>query len=83
MYDAISWLQDTGVLQKMDDDVWRIHGKFKDIMAAQKVGIRPIAVGDILAGFLLLLSGLFLSLIAFTFELTWMRNQRLIQRIRL
>ena len=83
MYDAISWLQDTGVLQKMDDDVWRIHGKFKDFMAVQKVGNRPIAVGDILAGFLLLWSGLFLSLIAFTFELAWTRNQRLIQRIRL
>ena len=26
-YDATSWLQDTGVLQKMDDDIWMLYGK--------------------------------------------------------
>ena len=70
MYDAVSWLQDTGVIQKMDDDVWRIHGKYKDVAAVQqKVGIRPINIADTLAGFLLLTLGLAVSCIAFAFEL--------------
>ena len=71
MYDAFSWLQDTGVIQKMDDDVWRIHGKYKDVTAEPKVGLRPITIADTLAGFFLLTAGFIVSCIAFTFELAW------------
>ena len=69
LYNATSWLQDTGVIQKMDDDVWRTHGKYRDVSAMQKVGIRPITVADTLAGFILLTMGLVTSCIAFAFEL--------------
>ena len=69
MYEAISWLQDTGVLQKMDDDMWRIYGKYNDDTTLQKVGLRPLKVTDTLAGFLLLSLGLFVSLVVFVSEL--------------
>ena len=55
----------------MDGDVWRTHGKYKAVTALPKVGIRPIALADTLAGFFLLAVGLVVSLIAFTLEFVW------------
>ena len=53
----------------MDDDTWRMYGKFKNDITVQKVGLRQLKVTDTLAGFLLLSLGLFVSLIVFVCEL--------------
>ena len=57
----------------MDEDVWRTHGKYKVVTAMPKVGNRPIAIADTLAGFFLLAVGLLVSCIAFTLEFVWNR----------
>ena len=58
----------------MDEDVWRTHGKYKAVTAMPKVGIRPIALADTLAGFFLLAAGLVVSCIAFASEIVWNRQ---------
>ena len=58
----------------MDEDAWRIHGKYKAVRAMPKVGIRPIALADTLAGFFLLAAGLVISCVAFTLEFVWNRQ---------
>ena len=68
-YHAISWLQDTGVLQKMNNDIWRIYGKFNEDVIRQRVAVRPLKIADTLAGLLLLVLGLSVALIGFLLEI--------------
>ena len=58
----------------MDEDMWRIHGKYKAAKSMPKVGNRPIALADTLAGFFLLAVGLLVSCIAFASEIVWNRQ---------
>ena len=73
-YEATSWLQDTGVLQKMDDDIWMLYGK----RAREKIQItttrsaRILSIKETALPFTLCFSGLMIALLTFLTELCGM-----------
>ena len=67
-YDATQWLQDTGVLQKMDNDMYMKYGKIQDTIL-DKTGNSPLNLQHTQLAFIGLLCGLLVSLVAFFTEL--------------
>ena len=70
-YDATSWLKDTGVLQKMDDDIWMWYGK----RTGEKTHItttRVLSIKETSLPFALCFLGLMIALVTFMTELCGM-----------
>ena len=67
-YHATSWLQDCGVLQKMDRDIWMVHNNVK-VAKVDTTGSRVLTVQETAASFICCACGLLLSSVAFMFEI--------------
>ena len=67
-YEATQRLQDTGVLQKMDSDMYMKYGKIKDAIV-DKTGNIPLTLQHCYLTFIGLFIGLLVVFVAFIMEL--------------
>ena len=72
-YGATSWLQDSGVLQKMDNDIWMVYGtRSRDVI--DNTGARVLTIQETLLPFIFCVIGLLTSLLTFLAEILFCRR---------